>query len=113
MALNFMLGYSLTFAGLIVYAIGSSIIQPINHVSQHVIDLKTMDGMAHSASDFYPAMIFRDVALWAWRTAAALILLPFAGATTGHGTVSLGMYMIAGSIAVTFAGARLLLRWKS
>ena len=113
MALNFMLGYSLTFAGLIVYTIGSSIIQPINRVSQHVIDLKTMDGMAHSASDFYPAMILRDVALWGWRTAAALILLPFAsGAATGHGTVSLGMYMIAGSIAATYAGARVLLRWK-
>ena len=113
MALNFMLGYSLTFAALIVYTVGSSIIQPINRVSQHVIDLKTMDGMAHSASDFYPAMILRDVALWGWRTAAALILLPFAGgATTGQGTVSLGMYMIAGSIAATYAGARVLLRWN-
>jgi hypothetical protein len=113
MALNFMLGYSLTFAALIIYTVGSSIIQPINRVSQHVIDLKTMDGMAHSASNFYPAMILRDVALWGWRTAAALILLPFAGgATTGHGTVSLGMYMIAGSIAATYAGARVLLRWN-
>ena len=87
--------------------------QPINRVSQHVIDLKTMDGMAHSASDFYPAMILRDVALWGWRTAAALILLPFAsGAATGHQAISLGMYMIAGAIAVTYAGARVLLRSK-
>ncbi len=113
MALNVMLGSSLTLAALIVYTIGGSIIQPINRVSQHVIDLKTMDGMAHGASDFYPAMIFRDVALWVWRTAAALILLAFAsGAATGHEAISLGMYMIAGSIAVTYAGARVLLRWK-
>jgi hypothetical protein len=113
MALNFMLGYSLTFAALIVYAIANSIIQPINRVSQHVIDLKTMDGMAHIASDFYPAMILRDVALWAWRTAAALILLPFgSGATTRHEAISLGMYMIAGSIAATYAGARALLAGK-
>lgn len=113
MALNVMLGYSLTLAVLIVYTIGGSIMQPINRVSQHVIDLKTMDGMAHSASDFYPAMILRDVALWGWRTAAALILLTFAsGAATGREAISLGMYMIAGSIAVTYAGARVLLRWK-
>ena len=62
-ALNLMLGYSLTIVTLVVYTIGTSIMQPISRVSQHVIDLKTMDGMAHSASDFYPAMILRDVAL--------------------------------------------------
>jgi hypothetical protein len=112
MALNFMLGASLTLAALIVYTIGSSIMQPMYRVSQHVIDLKTMDGMAHSASAFYPAMILRGVALWGWRTAAALILLLFASGATGREAVSLGMYMIAGSIAVTYAGARVLLRWK-
>ena len=113
MALNVMLGASLTLSALIAYTIGSSIVQPMYRVSQHVIDLKTMDGMAHSASDFYPAMILRDVALWGWRTAAALILLPFAsGAATGHQAISLGMYMIAGAIAVTYAGARVLLRSK-
>ncbi len=113
MALSSLLGSSLTLAALIVYTIGGSIMQPMYRVSTHVIDLKTMDGMAHSASDFYPAMILRDVALWGWRTAAALILLPFAsGAATGREAISFGMYMIAGSIAVTYAGARVLLRWK-
>ena len=41
-------------------------------------------------------MILRDVALWVWRTVAALILLAFAGdASTGQEAISLGMYLIA------------------
>ncbi len=112
-SLNVMLGLSLTIVPLIVYTIGSSVMQPVMRVSQHVIDLRTMDGMAHVESDFYPAMILRDVALWVWRMAAALILLALAGdAGTGQEAISLGMYLIAGAIAVTYAGARLLLAWK-
>ena len=112
-ALNLMLGYSLTIVTLVVYTIGTSIMQPISRVSQHVIDLKTMDGMAHSASDFYPAMILRDVALWVWRMAAAGLLLVFAGGVgTGREAISLGMYLIAGAIVVTYAGAWVLIAWK-
>jgi hypothetical protein len=109
-SLNLMLGFSLTLATLVAYTMGTSIMQPVMRVSQHVIDLKTMDGMAHSASDFYPAMILRDVALWAWRMAAAALLLIFAGsAGTGREAISLGLYLIAGAIAVTYAGAWALL----
>lgn len=112
-ALNLMLGYSLTIVTLVVYTIGTSIMQPISRVSQHVIDLKTMDGMAHGASDFYPAMILRDVALWVWRMAAAGLLLAFAGGVgTGREAISLGMYLIAGAIVVTYAGAWVLLAWR-
>ena len=112
-ALNLMLGFSLTLVTLVVYTIGTSITQPIMRVSQHVIDLKTMDGMSYRASDFYPAMILRDVALWVWRTLAALILLAFTGdARTGQEAISLGMYLIAGAIIITYAGARILLTWQ-
>ena len=112
-ALNVMLGLSLTLAALIVYTIGTSVVQPIMGVSQHVIDLKTMDGMSHRASDFYPTMILRDAALWVWRTLAALILLAFAGDTgAGQDAISLGMYFIAGAIIITYAGARMLLIWQ-
>ncbi len=112
-ALHLMLGFSLTLVTLVVYTIGVSLMQPILRVSQHVIDLKTMDGMSHSASDFYPAMILRDVALWVWRSAAALLLLAFAGGgKTGQDVLSFGMYAIAAAIAINYAGARLLLTWR-
>ena len=112
-SLNLMLGFSLTIVTLVVYAAGTAVMRPVMRVSQHVIDLKTMDGMAHSASDFYPAMILRDVALWVWRMAAAALLLVLAGsAGSGREAISSGMYLIAGAIAVTYAGAWLLLAWK-
>ncbi|HWJ18227.1 MAG TPA: MFS transporter [Geobacterales bacterium] len=112
-ALDVMLGFSMTLVTLIAYTIGTSITQPIMRVSQHVIDLKTMDGMSHRTSDFYPAMILRDVALWVWRTLAALILLAFAtDARTGQEVISLGLYFIAGATIITYAGARILLTWR-
>lgn len=112
-ALNLMLGLSLTFATLVMYTVGTTIVQPIMRVSQHVIDLKTMDGMSHHASDFYASMILRDVALWVWRTAAALILLAFAGdGRTGEDAISIGMVLIAGAIVINYLGARVLLTWK-
>ncbi len=110
---NLMLGVSLSVATLVVYAIGVSIAQPIMRVSQHVIDLKTMDGMSHAESDFYPTMIMRDVALWVWRMAGALMLLAFAGeAKTGQEAISIGMVLIAAAIAISYAGARILVTWK-
>jgi len=112
-ALNLTLGFSLTLATLVVYTVGTSITQPIMRVSEHVIDLRTMDGMSHHASDFYPAMILRDAALWVWRTVAGLILLAVIGdARTGQEAISLGMYGIAGAIIITYAGARILLTWQ-
>jgi hypothetical protein len=109
-SLNLMLGYWLTPLSLVVYTIGTSIVQPVMRVSQHVIDLKTMDGMSHSESDFYPTMILRDVALWVWRMVAALILLALtAAAGPGQEAISSGMFSIAGAIAITYFGARILL----
>jgi hypothetical protein len=109
--LNVMLGLSLTLATLIAYTIGVSVMQPVMRVSQHVIDLQTMDGMGHQESGFYPAMILRDVALWVWRMAAAGLLLAFANsaAGTGQAAISVGMYMSAAAFAVAYAGAWLLL----
>jgi len=69
--------------------------------------------MAHIASDFHPAMILRDVVLRVWRMSAAALLLVFAGSTgTGAGALSPGMSMIAGAMAITYAGARILLARK-
>ncbi len=97
--LNLMLGLSLTIITLVIYTVGVSIMQPVMRVSQHVIDLQTMDSVGHQQSDFYPTMIFRDLSLWVWRTVAGLVLLvavSFAG--TGREAISVGMYFIAATI---------------
>lgn len=108
--LNVMLGFSMTLITLVVYTVGASVVQPIMRVSQHVIDLATMDFVGHTESDFYPTMILRDISLWAWRMMAALALLAAASfAGTGREAISLGMYFIGATIIITYVGARLLL----
>ncbi len=49
--------------------------KPISRVSEHVFDLSMMDNIKTSESDFYPAMLFREVILWTWRMSWLLILL--------------------------------------
>ena len=108
------LGISLTFVSLIIYTVGASILQPLMRVSQHVIDLQTIDDAGHSQSDFYPTMILRDFSLWVWRMLAGIVLL---GGTILVGTeskaLSLGLYLTAGSFVVMYVGARALLAFKS
>ena len=112
-ALNLMLGLSLTFFTLVVYTAAAAIMQPVMRVSQHVIDLKAMDGMSHEAGDFYPTMIFRDVAIWFWRMAAGLAFLAFAQAAgTGREAISYGMFSAVAAIAITYLGARIFLAWE-
>jgi hypothetical protein len=108
--LNVMLGLSLTIITLSAYSVGKSVVQPIMRVSQHVIDLQTMNSVGHDKSDFYPTMILRDFSLWVWRMIAALMLLaaaPFAG--TGREAISVGLYFVGATIVITYIGARLLL----
>ncbi len=108
--LSIALGYFLTVVALIVYAVGTSVAHPLMRVSEHVIDLQTMDSVGHHESDFYPTMIFRDFSLWAWRMVAAFVLLAsVAGITTDSHALSLGMYLIAGSYVLLYAGAHFLL----
>ena len=109
-AFNVMLGASLTLVTLVIYNIGMSVMQPVMRVSQHVIDLQTMDAAGHRESDFYPTMILRDFSLWVWRMAGALTLLAAVSlAGTGREAISAGMFLIAGTFIFMYAGARLLL----
>ena len=112
-ALNLMLGYSLTIVTLVVYTIGISVMQPIHAFRSTSSISKPWTAWPTARAIFYPAMILRDVALWVWRMAAAGLLLVFAGGVgTGREAISLGMYLIAGAIVVTYAGAWVLIAWK-
>ena len=51
------------------------ILWPLYRVSEHVYDLKIMDSIKLKWSDFYPAMILRDVILWIWRFTTVWIIL--------------------------------------
>jgi len=51
----------------IVFTLIALILNPLYRVSEHVFDLKLMDTIKYKWSDFFPAMIFREVSLWIWR----------------------------------------------
>lgn len=67
-----------TFLNLINFIIFSFIwllLSPLYRTSEHVYDLHLMDNIKTGNSDFYPAMIMREIILWIWRITALLVLL--------------------------------------
>jgi MFS family permease len=107
---NTMLGFSLTLTALIIFTVGTAIMYPIMRVSQHAIDLQTMDSVGHPKSDFYPTMIFRDLSLWLWRMVTAFAFLSASSfMSTDLQAISLGLYFTAGTVIIMYIGARVLL----
>ena len=109
--LTILMGYLMNLPMLVIYSIGMVLIMPIIRVSQHTIDLQTMESIGHKDSDFYPTMIFRDISFWIWRIVAGLILLAIVhvGTTSNTQAISTGFYLIAGLFVLTYVGARALL----
>lgn len=103
------LGSQLTLFTLIVFTIGNAILLPILQVSDHVVSLQTMETIGRSKKDFYATMILRDFSLWVWRMVAGLMLLTisYLYTSTSH-TVTIGLYFLAGSLIVSFVGAKIL-----
>lgn len=66
------LNFSVTW--LILFSIIGLILQPLFSVINHVYSLRLMDSIKHWKSDFYPAMILREVVLWWWRVSAFALL---------------------------------------
>lgn len=104
------LGFVLTLPALIFFTAVLAIVGPVRRVSEHVIDLETMESVGRPGVDFYPTMLMREISLWAWRMLAGFVLL-FAVETWGTGSVflSTGMYLTAGIMLITYLGAHLLL----
>jgi len=50
------------------------LIQPIYRVSEHVLDLHSMD-LLSGEQGFYPGMVYRDIVIWLGRTLALLVIL--------------------------------------
>jgi hypothetical protein len=61
--------------GYIIFLLVSLIIAPLYRVSEHVYDLATMDNVKTNSSDFYPAMVMREVILWIGRLIAFIFVV--------------------------------------
>lgn len=102
---------SFTLLAFVAFSLGSVIVKPLYRVSSHVIDLETMETLAHAESDFYPTMILRDASLWLWRMAGcASLLVVILYAKGDIATIRLGFLLMVAAPMVTLFGASLLYR---
>ena len=103
--------FSFTFVFFVVYTLGNVILKPLYRVSSHVIDLETMETLAHAESDFYPTMILRDASLWVWRMVGCALLLTVIGYAGGDvQTIRSGFLLMVVAPMITLLGAWLMYR---
>ncbi len=69
------LGFYFTVIWFVIFSIAMIFIKPLYEVSLHVYNLKLMDSVKQWKSDFYPAMILREIFLWIWRITVLVSLL--------------------------------------
>lgn len=110
-AVIFFFAFRFDLVAFLVFSLAMVILKPLQRVSAHVIDLQTMETLGREGRDFYATMIFRDVALGAWRV---LVLGLFAGLIglfgEGGAAVQLGLVLLAMATLLTYFGATLLYR---
>ncbi len=108
---TFLFGYIFTITSLVAYSIVKSLFAPLMGVSAHVIDLFTMESLAHPEKDFYATMIFRDLSLWFWRlVGGSLFLVIIKNFGTEQGELKTGLFLLGTSYIMTLLGATLLLK---
>lgn len=112
-AIMFFFTFRFDLVAFIIFSLAMVVLKPLQRVSAHVIDLETMETLGLPGRDFFPTMIFRDVALGVWRvvclaTFAGLIFLVGEGAAA----VRFGFVLLAGATMLTYLGAALLYRKK-
>lgn len=77
-AINFIfLGLFLWILSFLVFSLANLFLSPLFRVSEHVYDLSLMDNIKTDHSDFFPAMILREIILWIWRIFILLVILFF------------------------------------
>ncbi len=97
---------SFSLAVFIVYTIGMMILGPLSRTARHVIDLETMETLAHKESDFFPTMIFRDFSLWVWRVIGSLLILLIIGIVSSEEkAVRFGFGLLVFSPMIMLLGA--------
>lgn len=69
--------FNMSIFGFVLYSLISLLIIPIYRVSEHVYDLRSMDYIKHESSDFFPAMILRELVLIFWRIIPIIFIILF------------------------------------
>ncbi len=97
------------FTAFLIFSLLSLIVNPLKRVSEHVIDLETMETLGREGSDFFPTMIFRDAAYGVWRLIAlscfALFITVFG---EGEEAIRVGFVALALAALTIYFGATLI-----
>jgi MFS family permease len=113
-ALAVMVGVWFSLGAFLIYSLAMIVLAPMMRVSEHVIDLQTMETMGRQPGDFFPTMVFRDLALGMWRV---LCLLLFASLVHHFGSGDLALkinfFALAISVLLMVLGAWLLYRKRA
>lgn len=108
-----LLGYFFGFVMLIIYTVTTGILRPILRVSQHVIDLETMESIGRPTSDFYATMLLRDFSLFVWRVGGGVLFLFFLQyATSEKQLFFVGFSYMALTLVLAFVGAYFLIKTR-
>ena len=84
----------------ITYSLFTVFLQPIYRVSEHVIDLRSVEIIQGDSSSFYPGLLYRDLIIWIGRMFALFLLacatffLEDISAALQFGVVLLAVYML-------------------
>ncbi len=69
--------YNFNIYWYIIFTLIALLLNPLYRISEHVFDLKLMDTIKVKWSDFYPAMILREISLWFWRILILILFIYF------------------------------------
>mgnify|MGYP001615263106 CR=1 FL=1 len=89
----------------IIFTLSLTIVAPIYRVSEHVLDLKSMELLSGQHS-FYPGLVYRDVLIWVGRTLAIGFLFILLLFTSEETTLQLGIIGIIASYCWMYRNAR-------
>ena len=67
--------YNFNIYWYIIFTLIGLLLNPLYRISEHVFDLKLMDTIKVKWSDFYPAMILREISLWVWRVSILFLFI--------------------------------------
>lgn len=74
-AFSFVMFSNISVYFYIIFSLIMIVFKPIYRVSQHTIDLRSMDFLAHDRSSFYPGILYREVILYIGRFLALSFLI--------------------------------------
>ena len=94
----------------LAYSFMAVALRPIQRVSEHMIDLQTVDSL-HGGTSFFPALLYRDLFLWIFRALVGTFMIVLSLLAVSETTqLHVGIILMMGLIFTSWQMARRLMR---